>query len=485
MKELRNRFMNRAAGAGISDRARMSAVQAESNLFCFTGWCATGVTMSDKGSIASVRAMRISDSRSKLFSAPLFVDATGDGWVGYWAGADWRQGREGESETHESLAPAEPDRNTLGSSLIWTSVTSNTDTPFGPLPWAEPFAQGLAATAGEWNWEYGLDRDCIAECEAIRDRLLLAIYGAFSLAKRNPKNSRLVLDFVPFVLGKRESRRLLGEHILCQEDICSHMPFEDAVATGSWSVDLHEKMKKTKVDYLTSCTQTMFGRYWIPFRCLYSRKVGNLMMAGRCFSGTHVGLGSARVMNTTAQMGVAVGTAAALCAREKILPADIYRLTRYAELQDMIGGDWPGHPDPKKAGWKIVDDADSGVAKSGPWAFRQGENGDYHGNGYLQLSKHDPAAWVEFPLPVEKEGDYALRMTVGYHWEQLASDVKVALATGKEAKTLTVDENLCTGDWQNLGVFHLLPGAKVKILAKDARGAVIADAFAVFPAKAK
>ncbi|MBQ6330335.1 MAG: hypothetical protein IJI35_15050, partial [Kiritimatiellae bacterium] len=63
--------------------------------------------------------------------------------------------------------------------------------------------QGEVKVNGEWNWEYGIHRDMIAEGEAIRDRLLLAIYGSFSLAKKNPENANRVLNFVPFVLGKR------------------------------------------------------------------------------------------------------------------------------------------------------------------------------------------------------------------------------------------------------------------------------------------
>jgi len=311
VREVRNRFMNREAGAAHSDRCRMRLVQDEPSLALFAGWRACGVVLSGVGrTIAAVEARQAGTRASGRFHAPLFVDATGDGWLGYWAGADYRMGREAASEHGESMAPPEADSLTLGCSLMWTSMDANVDMPFGPLPWAEPAAQGVAATQGEWNWEYGLDRDTVRDAEAIRDHLLRVIYGSFSLAKREGKNARKALDFVPFNLGKRESRRLLGDVILTENDVRGQTPFPDAVATGTWSIDLHEKTGDA--DFLTRCRQPLFGRYFIPFRALYSRNVANLMMAGRCFSATHVGLGSPRVMNTTGQMGVAVGCAASV-----------------------------------------------------------------------------------------------------------------------------------------------------------------------------
>lgn len=121
------------------------------------------------------------------FRAPLFCDATGDGWLGYYAGAEYRMGREGRDEFGESFAPEKGDGDTLGSFIMWTSVEGNDAVAFS-APWAEPHAQGETAVNGEWNWEYGIHRDIIEEGEEIRDRLLLAIYGAFSRAKKDPEN---------------------------------------------------------------------------------------------------------------------------------------------------------------------------------------------------------------------------------------------------------------------------------------------------------
>ena len=482
VREVRNRFMNREPGAALSDRNRMRLVQDEPTLALFTGWRACGVVMSGDGKrIEAVEARQAETREQGCFHAPLFVDATGDGWIGYWAGAEYRMGREAADEHGESMAPLHADAQTLGCSLMWQSTEANVDMPFGPLPWAEPAAQGLAATQGEWNWEYGLDCDTVRDAEEIRDQLLRVIYGSFSLAKREGKNGRKVLDFVPFNLGKRESRRLLGEVILTENDVRGKTPFPDAVATGTWSIDLHEKAGGP--DFLTVCRQPLYGRYFIPFRALYSRNVANLMMAGRCFSATHVGLGSPRVMNTTGQMGVAVGCAAAVCKKNALLPRQLAQnANRVCELQDLIGGAFPGHPDPFRAGWQVVDETDlDSVTVSGEWKTGLHENGDHCGDGFLYAEKGDVNTWVAYALPVLEAGRHRLRMIWNFYWNGRAAAVPVVIAHAEGVARVTVDMNQGSGLWHDLGEYPLCPGApaEIRIETEGTQGIVVADAVAI------
>lgn len=481
VREVRNRFMNREPGAILSDRQRMRLVQDEPTLALFAGWRACGVVMSGGGqAIAAVEARQAEMQAQGRFYAPLVVDATGDGWIGYWSGADYRMGREAAAEYNESMAPPQADAQTLGCSLMWTSMEANTDMPFGPLPWAEPAAQGVVATQGEWNWEYGLDRDTITDAEALRDHLLRVIYGSFSLAKREGRNARRVLDFVPYNLGKRESRRLLGDVVLTENDVRGKTPFPDAVATGTWSIDLHERAGDE--DFLTACKQPLFGRYTLPFRALYSRNVANLLMAGRCFSASHVGLGSPRVMNTTGQMGVAVGCAAAVCKRYALLPREVANDTaRMSELQDLIGGDFPGHPDPRLAGWLIVDEADSArVTVSGAWKRGLHENGDHYGSGFLLAEAGDEQTWVAFALPVAEAGRYRVYLTWNTYWDGRADAVPVRITHAEGVARVTVDMNRGSGEWHALGDYPLAPErpAEVRIETAGTRGIVVADAVA-------
>jgi hypothetical protein len=481
VREVRNRFMNREPGAALSDLCRMRLVQDEPTLALFTGWRASGVVMAEeKKTIIAVEAQQPETLAWGRFYAPLFVDATGDGWIGFWAGADYRMGREAAAEYDESMAPQQADTHTLGCSLMWTSTEANTEMPFGPLPWAEPAAQGIAATQGEWNWEYGLTLDTIRDAETIRDHLLRVIYGSFSLAKREGKNARRVLDFVPFNLGKRESRRLLGDVVLTERHVRERTPFKDAVATGTWSIDLHEWAGGA--DFLTVCKQPLFGRYFIPLRALYSRTVDNLMMAGRCFSASHVGLGSPRVMNTTGQMGVAIGCAAAVCKRYALLPREVANDTaRMSELQDLIGGDFPGHPDPRRAGWLIVDETDAErVTVSGAWKRGLHENGDHYGSGFLYAEQGGEQTWAAFALPVAEAGRYRVYLTWNTYWDGRADAVPVRITHAEGVAQVTVDMNRGSGEWHVLGDYPLAPErpAGVRIETAGTRGIVVADAVA-------
>ena len=490
VKELRGWFMNRMPDMTLSDANRMRVVGQERNLRVFLRTRAYGVEKSG-ASISAVKALDWGRNRCVVFRAPLFCDATGDGWIGYYAKADCRMGREARDEYDESFAPEKADGDTLGASLMWTSAEANVRIPFS-APWAEPWAQGETAVNGEWNWEYGIHRDMIADGEAIRDRLLLAVYGAFSRAKRDPKNSRRVLNFLPYLLGKRESRRIMGDWVLSERDVAERRPFEDAVASGSWSIDLHYDDAKPGVDFLTTCRQPHYGRYWIPYRSIYSRNVPNLFVAGRCFSCTHVGLGGPRVVCTLSQLGVAAGEAAALCRRDGCLPRGVWESGKFRELQRRLGGDFPGNPDPAHAKWRIVDDEDDGVVFGEGWKANHNCNGGQIGNfshypqGSSSAKPLDGKAGghgnVVYPLPVERAGRYALMGRVPYCWFAAAdSATSFVVSSGGMKKSFEFNQATDCGEWVKMGEFDLEPGATLTLVPAKSHGLVIADGFAVVP----
>ena len=479
VKELRGYFMNRDANIDLCDKRRMRIVEDEKNIDLRVQTRAFGVEKNADGTIKAVKALNLRDNRVIRFEAPLFCDATGDGWVGFWAGADLRMGREAKGEFNEERAPDTADGDTLGASIMWTSVVANQTVPFS-APWAEPHAKGIVAVNGEWNWEYGIHRDMIAEGEEIRDRLLLAIYGSFSLAKKKSENANRVLNLCPWLLGKRESRRLIGDHVLTQNDVEAQTPFEDAIAAGSWAIDLHYDDCKPGVDFLTTCKGSQNGRYWIPYRSIYSRNIGNLFMVGRCFSCTHVGLGSPRVMNTLAQLGVAAGEAAALCRELGEAPRGIWKDGHVRQIQERLGGGFPGVPEKKTIGWAIVDDESDGVKFGAGWVQRHNNNGDQVGD-YAHFRKQDAEPAV-YPLPVEKAGRYVLMGNSPYIWHaKPGSKTAFELTSGGKTESFFFDQAVGTGNWRKIGEFDLAPGATLAIVPAKSKGFVVADGFAVVP----
>ena len=285
--------------------------------------------------ITAVDARHTSTGQELRFEAPLFADCTGDGWIGHWAGADWRRGREGRDQFQESLAPPQADQMTHGSTLYFKVAVTEQPTSFPDVPWAVAVAGDHVDLRSDHSWEYGHHRDMILEAEEIRDHLLCAIYGTYAnVRKRFPAVAeKTKLVHVAFIAARGESRRLMGDYLLTESDIRTQREFPDGVALGGLVFCLHYPGKQ--YDFRSELRLTPVKPYRIPFRCLYSRNVDNLMMAGRNISATHVAFSSAKLMKTGGQMGVAVGAAAALCARHDATPLRVYE-NYLDELKDIV-----------------------------------------------------------------------------------------------------------------------------------------------------
>lgn len=325
-------YPNGDEGAVAANDTIEAVVRNENNIHVFPNTRAYMVHKTGN-SIQSIDCFDIETHREISFHAPLFVDATGDGWIGYWAGCEVRMGRESRNEFGELLAPETPDSMTMGNSILWNSIEIETEkssykeiehtVAFGEVPWAMDVAKDYKAKNGEWFWEYGLTKNTIYDAEEIRDHLFRAIYGNWYNVKQDPKNARLCLKWIGYIAGKRESRRIMGDYILKESDIINAVDFEDGFVEEVRAIDIHYP-RDGKYDFLTEAQFTQIKQYKIPYRCLYAKDVDNLFMAGRCFSATHVGLGSPRVMHTTTQMGVVVGYAAAVCKEFNCKPRDVY-----------------------------------------------------------------------------------------------------------------------------------------------------------------
>lgn len=337
------------------DSLKDKIVAAEKNIDLYASCRATGVKK-EGDTITSVLAEGIDGKNEWEFSAPLFADCTGDGTIGYWAGADYRVGRESRAEFGEKQAPEKADKLTMGTSIQWYSRKKDQKTSFPPFSYGLEFNDKNAelVTMGEWDWETGMNKDQILEFEQIRDYGLMVVFSNWSYLKNqfqgNAKWSKdefahRELDWVAYIGGKRESRRLMGDYILTEKDLTESREYPDGTAATTWSMDLHypapDNTKKfPEKEFKSIARHTVIHPYEVPYRCLYSRNVKNLFMAGRNVSVTHCALGTVRVMRTTAMLGEVVGMAASLCKKEKSLPAGIYpahwdKMT--ALMQDGVG----------------------------------------------------------------------------------------------------------------------------------------------------
>jgi len=317
------------------DTRKIRIALAEPNLKLFLNTHAFAVEKTGNR-ITAVLALDVRTGAVLRFAAPLFADCTGDGNLGYLAAADYRIGRESKAQTAEPLAPEKPDNLTMGASVQWYSVETDRPSPFPECPWALQFNEQSCyyLTRGDWNWETGFGRDPIADAEYIRDYALRAVFGNWAYLKNHSRKkvdyANRKLAWVAYIAGKRESRRLLGDIILRQQDIVDRIIYDDAFVPTTWSIDLHypdpQNAKYFPDEPFRSIARFLHIQpYPIPYRCLYSRNIDNLFMAGRCISVTHVALGTVRVMRTGAMTGELVAMAAALCKKHQTNPRNIYK----------------------------------------------------------------------------------------------------------------------------------------------------------------
>lgn len=304
-------------------------------------------TESADGAIRSVSAFCSQNQIRYALAAPLFCDASGDGILGFLAGAAFRVGAEARSEFGELLAPEEEDHSLLGHSLYF--YTRDTGVPVKYVPpsfalkeiKAIPRFRELRVTDSGcrlWWLEYGGARDTVYETEEIKYELWKVAYGVWNYIKNSgefPEAETLTLEWMGTIPGKRESRRFEGDYILTQQDVIEQRSHEDAVSFGGWAVDLHPP--DGVYSSQPGCTQWHSkGVYTIPYRTMYSRNVPNLLLAGRILSASHIAFGSTRVMATCAHNAQAVGMAAVMCKGSGLLPRDLTEPARIHALQQAL-----------------------------------------------------------------------------------------------------------------------------------------------------
>jgi len=340
---LDNLHRNPLQGFSIWDSILYEKVRFEPNITLLLNCtCLDAAMAGDR--VREVTGWQLTTQTWHTVEAGLFADCSGDSVLAPLTGAECRMGREARREFGESIEPEEADQRTMGMSCLIQARETDRPQPFIPPPWAHPYRtdddlpqRGHGIFDSNFWWiELGGEQDSIHDTEAVRDELLKVAFGVWDHIKNHGDHGaeNWALDWVGFLPGKRESRRCLGDHLLTQNDVRAEARFDDLVAYGGWTMDDHHPagLRWRGAPNIFHPAPSPYG---IPYRCLYSRNVSNLFFAGRNISITHAALSSTRVMATCAILGQAVGTAAALAAREGLLPRGLGE-KRIAELQQAL-----------------------------------------------------------------------------------------------------------------------------------------------------
>ncbi|MCR4621125.1 MAG: FAD-dependent oxidoreductase [Clostridiales bacterium] len=345
---LENLYRNPDKNYSVWDSVMYELARNEQNIELLLN-CSVNECSMDGDRILSVTGWQMTTQQFHRVRAKLFADCSGDSVLAPLSGAEYRFGRETEAEFGESLGRniRPGDRKTMGMSCMLQAREEARPSDFIPPKWAAHFTEKdlphripdlTSPLENFWYLELGGDGDPIGDTEKTRDELLKIAYGLWDFVKNDPsmreKNRNWRLDWVGILPGKRESRRYTGDYTLTQNDIEAAGRFEDTVAYGGWPMDDHDPRGFRNTD-APNVNYPAPSPYGIPYRCLYSKNIRNLLFAGRNISVTHWVLSSCRVMGTCALLGQAVGTAAAIAAREGCDPREVY-ISHLSELKQLL-----------------------------------------------------------------------------------------------------------------------------------------------------
>ncbi len=365
---LKNKSRNDYFSYALWDLTLYETVKAEPNLTVHFNTSMIDCTV-EEDQIRSVICYQTTTEFKLEITADLFADCTGNATLGYFAGADYREGSESYSEFKEKHAPQTANDDRMGNTILFKALDRGKPVPYTPPAFAkklteeqlkfrlhskyhtvdassasDPVAFTRASTGSNTSVDYGYwwielmgeGEDFVGQYEKVKDDLLSYVYGMWDHVKNGGEHgaANFELEWVGMLPGMRESRRLVGDYLLNENDVFENRIFEDAVAYGGWPVDVHCAHGLLDFHILPSEVYAFKGAYTIPWRSYYSRNIKNLMMAGRNISTTRLALGSTRIMGTCSVGGQAVGTAVALMKKYGCLPREL--APHIKELQQIL-----------------------------------------------------------------------------------------------------------------------------------------------------
>ncbi|MCQ2414543.1 MAG: FAD-dependent oxidoreductase [Lachnospiraceae bacterium] len=324
------------------DMVLMDFIAAEKDLDLYLNTCidrvetaegqANGKKEAKPAHITKVSGIQVTTEKRYDFTASFFADNTGDGTISMLSGCGFAEGAEPEEAYGEKIAACCEKGDVLLGTLTYNAKDMGHPVDFVPPANAFDMEKSGCLDHREipdamfqrfvWFYETGAGLDQAKDSEEVAAKHRELLFSIWDHIKKHPEKygaENYDFEYISPFVGKRESRRVDGLYRLKEQDVYYQKDFEDACGYGGWAIDLHDGK-----GFFGTGPENWWvylrGIYPIPLRTAIAKDADNLFVVGRCFSVTHVALGSTRLNATLATVGQAVGIAAAICKERDITP---------------------------------------------------------------------------------------------------------------------------------------------------------------------
>lgn len=285
----------------------------------------------------------------------VFIDCSGDADLAAWAGLPFEKGDAHGGMLYPTLMFKVGNVDGARAQEAWKTIPALMDAAAASGEFTFP-RRGAIVRPQKHDYEWRVNVTQLADADGgaadgtdaeslsageLEGRRQIVQYLAFLRAKVPGFEQAYVLDIAP-QLGIRETRRIVGEYMLTQDDVLGCADFDDSIGVNGWPLEMH---MAGDVKWLWPPIPESRGYNQLPYRMMLPRRgagvARNVLVAGRCASMTHEGQSAARVSGSCFAMGEAAGAAAALALKAGTLPAELPMAVLQARLREQgafLGG---------------------------------------------------------------------------------------------------------------------------------------------------
>lgn len=476
--KLRNLYTNPLGNPIFWDEVLLDKVLGEKNISLLLNTQITSVQHNQK-EILSISGFQLFTEKQIQITGKIFIDATGDAFIGANTNLDYQVNQIGKKEYENNSSKKVEQNSVLGTSILYYTKKLDSPVRFVKPEYAYDMDQieELINHGGRiisekysgsdyWWFECGGTSDTIRNSQEITFELKKLVYGIWNYIKNSGKYEadNLTLEWVGNIPGKRESRRMITDYVIKEEDVFSHRLFEDGAFYGGWFMDNHPS-EGIHADE-EACIQVPVNIYDIPLRCLFNSNVPNLLFAGRNIGTAHGVFVSSRIMNTCALSGQAAGTLAAVCVRKGCTPKEIVSVHAKEIRQILLKNDM------FVLGCRNDDPAD--LARQANISASSITSGLYDNQtGQVPLSEgvcFAAPSGDEFSLLIDSDSDCLLQMNVyeadvpsRYSLGTLKNKIQLSLFRGKKWYLIRIPKN----EKPCFNIFQIIGSVKAKVISTD------------------